>query len=235
MRSTTLIVPGLHGSGPGHWQTWFESQLDGAQRVTQDDWGTAAIHVWAERIRQSIDAAVGKVWLVAHSFGCLASVVAAADRSDRVAGALLVAPANPERFGLAGLHPELGGATAATSERAPITPVIPHRELAFPSVVVASVNDPWMRLTAASVWADRWGSQFECIGSAGHINVDSGFGPWPQGLKLFRRFVATHGNEPLGDLGNLSATGGPRNEPRAEPANGHLLRGERMLRQQWFG
>ena len=38
------------------------------------------------------------VWLVAHSYGCLASVVAAADRPERVAGLLLVAPPEPDRF-----------------------------------------------------------------------------------------------------------------------------------------
>src|SRR5205085_1538774 len=34
----TLIVPGLHGSGPDHWQTWFERQLSDCIRVTQSDW-----------------------------------------------------------------------------------------------------------------------------------------------------------------------------------------------------
>ena len=33
MQQTTLIVPGLHGSGPAHWQTWFETQVPGALRV----------------------------------------------------------------------------------------------------------------------------------------------------------------------------------------------------------
>ena len=42
-----------------------------------------------------------------------------------------------------------------------------------------------MRLTAASVWSDRWGAQFECIGRAGHINVESGFGPWPAGWQCW--------------------------------------------------
>ena len=41
--------------------------------------------------RDAIDRAPGPVWLVAHSFGCLASVVAAADRPERVAGLMLVA------------------------------------------------------------------------------------------------------------------------------------------------
>ena len=33
MKSTTLIIPGLYGSGPGHWQSWMESRIEGAHRV----------------------------------------------------------------------------------------------------------------------------------------------------------------------------------------------------------
>ncbi|MEY2633599.1 MAG: hypothetical protein RIR00_2253, partial [Pseudomonadota bacterium] len=37
----------------------------------------------------------------------------------------------------------------------------------------------------AAHWAAEWGSQYLDIGAAGHINVDSGHGPWPQALTLF--------------------------------------------------
>jgi hypothetical protein len=88
-----------------------------------------------------------------------------------------------------------------------------------------------MRLTAASVWADRWGSQFECIGRAGHINIESGFGAWPQGLDLFERFRAAHGGEPLGNIESLSA----RLSPSLIGQDALTRRGERMLAQQWLG
>ncbi|WP_042570518.1 alpha/beta hydrolase, partial [Ralstonia solanacearum] len=39
--------------------------------------------------------------LVAHSFGCLASLHWAAQARDAVAGVLLVAPADPDKFGVA--------------------------------------------------------------------------------------------------------------------------------------
>jgi len=35
---TTLIVPGFHGSGPDHWQSWFEARLPEARRVIGIDW-----------------------------------------------------------------------------------------------------------------------------------------------------------------------------------------------------
>ena len=214
MKSTTLIVPGLDNSGAGHWQSWLEERVDDAHRVQQQNWAEATIADWTSRVGEAIDAAIGPIWVVAHSFGCLAAVKAAVDCSDRVAGALLVAPANPERFSERGLEPNSGAAS--------IVPLIPHQPLGFPSVVVASSNDPWMRLTAASVWANRWGSQFECIGRAGHINVESGHGPWPKGLDLFERFRTAHGGEPLGAI-------------EAKNGNAHTRRGERMLEQQWLG
>lgn len=209
MKSTTLIIPGLYGSGPGHWQSWMESRIDGAQRVVQRDWSVASIDAWSARVGDAIDGAIGAVWLVGHSFGCLAAVLALtqnADRANRVAGALLVAPANPERFGPRGLIGDNTTDRGRTGDLGDtITASIPHQRLGIPAVVVASANDPWMRLTAASVWSDRWGAQFECIGRAGHINVESGFGPWPAGLEMLERLQAAHGDQPLGNLSPVKA------------------------------
>ena len=85
MQHTTLIVPGFHGSGPTHWQSWFEAHLPDARRVIGIDWEAPVLARWAGAVRDAIDRAPGPVWVVAHSFGCLASVVAAADRPERVA------------------------------------------------------------------------------------------------------------------------------------------------------
>lgn len=169
--ATTLIVPGLRNSGPTHWQTWFETQLPGSRRVEQDDWEKPRLADWAARVRQQIEAVDDELWIVAHSFGCLASVAAGLARPQRIRGALLVAPADPERF---------GEPTARIEAQLP-----------FPSLVVASSNDPWVKASVAERWARQWGSDFLNIGAAGHINVDSGHGPWPQGLGLFEQLQAT--------------------------------------------
>jgi len=165
--ATTLIVPGLRNSGPTHWQSWFETQLPDTRRVEQADWERTCLSDWAARVRDEIDAIGEAVWIVAHSFGCLASVTAAFERADRILGALLVAPADPHRF---------GEPTALLEEALP-----------FPSLVVSSSNDPWVKASAAEYWAGQWGSDYLNIGDAGHINVDSGHGPWPAGLLLFKR------------------------------------------------
>jgi predicted alpha/beta hydrolase family esterase len=165
--STTLIVPGLKSSGSSHWQTWIEDHQPGTVRVIQSDWNDAHLPDWSQRVRRDISRNPGRLFIVAHSFGVLASVQAAHDRADRIAGALLVAPADPEKFG--------------------VEDNIPRTQLPFPSVVVASTTDPWMSLERSASWADVWGADFVNLGDAGHINSESGFGPWPEGLMLLDR------------------------------------------------
>jgi predicted alpha/beta hydrolase family esterase len=194
MQQSTLIVPGYHGSGPLHWQTWVETRLPGACRVRGIDWEQPILARWAGAVRDEIDAAPHAVWLVAHSFGCLASVVAAVDRPDKVAGALLVAPADPQRFGPLGLRDAVAGDDES------LAPWLPQAPLKCPSTVVASSDDPWVKLEAASYWAERWGSRLLDIGKAGHINADSGFGPWPDGLELLLAMQRMHDDFPLGAI-----------------------------------
>lgn len=197
MRYTTLIVPGLHGSGPKHWQSWLERQEPSARRVSGIDWDTPLLPNWAGQVRREIDQALTSVWLIAHSFGCLATMVAAADRPDKVAGAILVAPADPDQASVYPLRQPnalaVGGSEATTSW-------LPREPLAMPSIVIASSNDPCVKLVTAFYWAERWGSRFIDLGPAGHINVDSGFGPWPFGLELLRSLQAASRDVPLGPI-----------------------------------
>lgn len=191
--ATIITVPGYLGSGPAHWQTWMEQQLPQVSRVTGIDWSQPVLAWWASSIRQAIQGAIGPVYVVAHSFGCLASVVAIQALPGKVAGALLVAPASPARFDLLGLQPE------EVSWQAGVAAWLPDKPLPCPSVLVASRNDPWMRLTSAAWWADRWGSRFVNQGMAGHINAEAGFGPWPAGLQLLHALQASQSGMPLGN------------------------------------
>jgi hypothetical protein len=193
VKQTTLIVPGYLGSGPAHWQSWFERQLPDARRVDGIDWNAPNVTRWAGAVGNAIDRVRHPVWLVAHSFGCLASVLAASIRPGRVAGALLVAPADPARFSDIGLCSSSGGSQN-----------IGHRfrdiRMDCPGLVVASSNDSWMNFSTAAYWAQRWGCRLVNLGHAGHINTDSGYGPWPTGLQLLRGMQAGHGSFLLGAL-----------------------------------
>jgi uncharacterized protein len=160
-----LIVPGLHDSGPAHWQTWLASHFRHALRVQQDDWAQPDLGRWAARIGETIACDPHARWIaVAHSFGCLALAQHLAGAPGAVQAALLVAPADPDRFGLAAQ--------------------LPQDRLAVPSVLVGSDSDPWMSAGRARAWARLWGSQFINLGDVGHINTEAGFGPLPQAKTL---------------------------------------------------
>lgn len=161
-----LVVPGLRGSGPAHWQTHWERRYPQFVRVQQSDWNTPDLDRWARAIVEAAVDLDGPALVIAHSFGCLATVRAEVFQSNLIAGALLVAPANPAKFGL--------------DDR------LPHSPLLFPNTVVASHDDPWMPFETAQLWAGRWGSDFENVGWAGHINADSALGEWAAGQLLLR-------------------------------------------------
>lgn len=87
-----------------------------------------------------------------------------------IGGALLVAPADAEQ----------GGLPPSLSAFAPI----PRIPLPFPSIVAASRNDPWITQAKAASLARGRGAGFVDLGCSGHMNRDSGFGPWPFGRGL---------------------------------------------------
>ncbi|MGA0611136.1 RBBP9/YdeN family alpha/beta hydrolase [Caldimonas sp. KR1-144] len=183
-----LIVPGLHDSGPAHWQSWLESLHRGSVRVRQDDWSAGDLERWARRLGETLRAHGPGPWIaVAHSFGCLALArwLADAGREPGVAAALLVAPADPRRFNID---------EARLSHRLPV-----------PATVIASDTDPWMSAATARVWTRRWGAHGLNLGDAGHINAEAGFGPLP----LARRWVLAHAQR-------LRRAERPRHAPLAE-------------------
>jgi hypothetical protein len=107
---------------------------------------------------------------------------------------MLVAPAEPNRFNVQGFvmgRPYINSANTIASQ-------LPKQPLPFPSAVVASTNDPWMTLDSVQTWANHWESLLINIGEAGHINVASGFGAWPQGLKIFKDLYQSQAYLPQG-------------------------------------
>jgi predicted alpha/beta hydrolase family esterase len=66
----------------------------------------------------------------------------------------------------------------------------PREKLPFPSAMIASRNDPFCAFDVAEDLARAWGSLFIDAGEAGHINADSGHGPWPEGSMTFAQFLS---------------------------------------------
>ncbi|RBA23721.1 RBBP9/YdeN family alpha/beta hydrolase [Herminiimonas fonticola] len=168
-----LVVPGLHGSGAAHWQTRWEKLYPTFERVEQDDWATPDLPRWSQRMAQTLDSSDKPVLIVAHSFGCLTTMQAANVNATRghfnLAGALLVAPADPEKFGVAD--------------------VLRNARLPCPGIVIGSTDDPWMASARAAFWADNWNCGFLNAGALGHINAESQLGDWEQGLQHFKHLL----------------------------------------------
>lgn len=176
-----LTVPGLGGSGPSHWQTLWEQSRPDTHRVELGMWDSPHRNTWVTKLDQAIRQAQAPVVLAAHSLGCLAvawwAELAGQPFGWPVAGALLVAPADVDRDDvrpeLAAFHP---------------TPVKP---LPFPSIVVASSDDPWIAPDKARALAGGWGSFFVDAGPQGHLNAASGIGWWEEGQTLLDRVLDT--------------------------------------------
>jgi predicted alpha/beta hydrolase family esterase len=183
-----LVLPGWKGSGPGHWQSRWE-HLHGHTRVDQHDWDRPLRGDWTARLEEVLlDLPGPPAVLVAHSLGCLlvAAWASHSRNTSRVAGALLVAPPD---VSTPTLQPVLASWASLALQRLP-----------FPSVVVASQDDPYGSLAHAGELAQAWGAHWVDVGCAGHLNADSGLGDWPEGhaclLKLLaltdRRLAGSH-------------------------------------------
>jgi len=195
-----ITVPGLNGSGPDHWQSWAEKEIPDCRRVTGIDFDKPVIAAWADAIRKNIRDEAGSVILIAHSFGCLASIVAIADNETKVAGVILVAPASPQRFSATGLI--LGDTLSQNT----LLGCLPANPLGVPGVVIASTDDPWMKITHAQYWADAWGLRFTWLRNAGHINAESGFGRWSSLTRLIQNLRRHWSFVPLGSIDNENQT-----------------------------
>ncbi|WP_284415633.1 alpha/beta hydrolase [Acidovorax sp. SUPP3334] len=169
---SVIIVPGWRDSGPGHWQSLWAERVPGAQRVVQDDWVTPSRLAWVSVLERLVLDAPHPVVLVAHSLGCITATHMGTQAAARVQGALLVAPADPER-------------RAVLSDFAPV----PYAPLPYRNILVASSNDPYCPIRLAGAYARAWGSEFVRLPQAGHVNVESGHGEWPLGWALLHSLV----------------------------------------------
>ena len=171
--SNVLVLPGWEGSGPKHWQTVWE-QRHGYRRVEQHDWMKPLRGDWVARLEDVVLGCDEPAVLVAHSLGCIlvAAWAAHSRNTQRVKGALLVAPGDVER-------PEV-------RELLPSWSPIELQALPFPSVLLASRNDPYCEFDRARLFAHAWSAQFMDYGDCGHINADSGLASWPEGHVLLQ-------------------------------------------------
>lgn len=174
-----LLVPGLEGSGPGHWQRRWAEEIDNCQIAELGSWDAPHRNTWINRLNLAVYRAGRPVVLVAHSLGCILtawwSKFEQPGWSNPVAGALLVAPPEVDFF--------------PRDERLTGFAPTPADALPFPSILVGSRNDPWIGFDTAKGLAKRWGSDFVDAGAVGHINADSRLGSWEDGKRQLERLL----------------------------------------------
>jgi len=163
-----LIVPGLYGSGPDQWQSHWERRHPEFKRVEQADWETPNCLDWTSVLDAAIRQQNDNVILVGHSLGSVAIAHWALRYRRKIAGALMVAPSDTEAEGF----------PKGTAGFAPI----PTCPLEFPSIVVASTQDPYISFERIQQLASAWGSKLVALGAYGHISTADGFGPWTEGI-----------------------------------------------------
>lgn len=165
--SKTLIVPGLDGSAAPHWQDWWARTDPDAVMLDMGDHAHPIREVWEAALAVQVLKYPGCI-LVGHSLGAITIAHLLTRWSGlNIRGALLVAPADPLR-----------------SERTRRFGALPRGRFTVPALLVASRNDPWMGFDQAQQLADEWQAGLIDLGHVGHVNSESGFGPWPGGKAL---------------------------------------------------
>lgn len=167
MKVPLLLIPGLTGADPDHWQALWERKYPAARRVHMPDFNRPERQAWVAALDQAIRSCKLPPVLVAHGCGVAATVHWAASQNARIHSAMLVAPSDTE-------NPKY------PREARTFHP-LPQRRLGFSSVLVASSDDPYCTTERARQLANAWGSRYVEVGPLGHINTESGHGSWPEG------------------------------------------------------
>ncbi|ENN84435.1 hypothetical protein RHSP_22429 [Rhizobium freirei PRF 81] len=174
--SDIIMLPGLGGSGEGHWQTLWERQDHGARRFQPSSWDNPELPDWIAALEQEIARSATPPILIAHSLACQLIAHWAPARKTAILGAFLVAAPDPT----GDIYLAEAGSFANP----------PRQRLPFPSVLVASTDDPFGSFDHARRSAEIWDSTLVDVGARGHINAASGLGDWPEGKTIFEDFRA---------------------------------------------
>ncbi|WP_394845559.1 alpha/beta fold hydrolase [Pendulispora brunnea] len=171
-----ILVPGIGNSGEAHWQSRWQERNASMRRMRCSDWDRPDLGEWIAALDREVAASKEPPWLVAHSLGCLLVAHWASTAVARVAGAFLVAVPDPS-------SPVFPSEAHSFAQ-------VPAARLPFPSLIVASTDDPYASIDYASMRAAQWGSRVAVAGALGHINGASAIADWPQGKELWRAFAA---------------------------------------------
>jgi uncharacterized protein len=173
MVSAFLILHGLSGSGPGHWQRWL------AERLAQDghavrfpdlpDPDKPDPGIWRRELVAELASLGGDDRVVVcHSLSCIAWLAACPEIEAPVDRVALVAP------------PSLGAGLGELEPFFPVTATADDvRRGARHTRLVCADDDPYCPEGAATLYGGPLNLPIDLHPGGGHLNVGSGLGPWP--------------------------------------------------------
>jgi predicted alpha/beta hydrolase family esterase len=176
---TFLIIHGLHGSGPEHWQSWLAERLltrgEDVRYPTLPDPDAPSREDWLLALQEQLAQVRPQSELIVacHSLGSIlwlhhaASEHASLRRPVRL---LLNAPPG----------------SRAAEEEPVLAQFLPppldaqglHRSADDVRMAIGT-DDPYDPDAEARAYARALGVPLDVIDGGGHLNSDSGFGPWP--------------------------------------------------------
>ena len=167
-----VLVYGYEGSGEGHWQRRLEDELQesGVAHAfpALPDPLEPDKDRWVAELARCVDRAGDDVTFVAHSLGCWAvDHFVATHGASRLRAALLVAPPSPYL-----LFEPVQSFLPPPMDRAAWSPI------AASSRLVAGDDDDYASVDEHAEIAAALGIAHECVPGGGHLNTDSGYGPW---------------------------------------------------------
>ncbi|MEB3367981.1 RBBP9/YdeN family alpha/beta hydrolase [Saccharopolyspora mangrovi] len=187
-----LLIHGMTGAGPWHWQHWLAGQLRD-QGVQVDapvlpDPARPDLRRRLPVLRERLAAVPPEAELVvaAHSCGVglwlhHAATIGLDDRrADRV---LLVAPPDAEWD-----HPDAREVAPYPADATSL------RRAAGMTRLVAGTGDAYLPMHRAHALAEDLQVEMDVILDGGHLNTDAGYGPWPSVLRW-----TLYGTVPLHD------------------------------------
>jgi predicted alpha/beta hydrolase family esterase len=174
---TFLIIHGWQASEPEHWQTWLANRLQAANEAVLyplfPSPDTPVLDEWIEALNGYLDSMAGEKVVICHSLGGILwmhyCVSHPGKHCDRL---LLVAPPCPPEISQI---EELQGFLPV-----PIDPEAFSRSADY-ARLVCSPGDEYCQGNATITYGEALRIEYEVLPhEAGHINVESNYGPWPQ-------------------------------------------------------
>lgn len=178
-----VIVPGWEGSGPDHWQTWLTGELAGAGRDVRlaqlPDLDHPQLPAWLGGLRSALaDLPADGFDVVTHSLGAVLWLHHCADTgsSPRPARVALVAPPSPDTKieQIASFFP-------------PPLDIDSVRRGADGTVLVAADDDQYIPEGVTAAYGLPLKIATTVVPGGGHLNSESGYGPWPAMLDWCNR------------------------------------------------